>query len=159
MRWTVIVGMAAALTLAAHAVTADTIYTWTDENGVKRYSNSQPPEDAGQVNTIEGVQYDDAGGDANRQAYDRMVKEAAQEADRQFKQQEQEKAQRAEAQKQKEAKAEALRIAEERNRLLKQIEEIKNRGYSPTFTKGMQDNLIREVQEKIDKLESGAGNQ
>lgn len=157
MRWTVIVGMAAALALAAHAAAADTIYTWTDENGVKRYSNSQPPEDAGQVETIEGVRYDDAGSDANRQAYDRMVKEAAQEADRQFKQQEQEKAQRAEAQKQKEAKAEALRIAEERDRLLKQIEEIKNRGYSPTFTKGMQDNLIREVQEKIDKLESGAG--
>jgi len=157
MRWTAIVGMAAALTLAAHAATADTIYTWTDENGVKRYSNSQPPDDAGQVQTIEGVRYDDAGGDANRQAYDRMVKEAAQEADRQFNQQEQEKARRIETKKQQEATAEALRVAQERDRLMKQIEEIKNRGYSATFTKGMQDNLIREVQEKIDKLESDAG--
>ena len=34
---------------------ADTIYTWTDADGVKRYSNHQPPEGVDNVETIEEV--------------------------------------------------------------------------------------------------------
>jgi DNA topoisomerase VI subunit B len=143
--------------MAFNNVSAGAIYTWTDADGVKRYSNSQPPEDAENVQTIEEVPYDGSGADQHRQEFDRMVKDASREADRHFKQQAQEKARQAEAKQRQQQAEKAQQIAAEKARLLKEIEAIQQRAFSPTFTKGMQDNLIREVQEKIDRLESGAG--
>ena len=146
------VGLSAALMLFVPPAYADTIYIWTDENGVKHYSNSQPPEDVDQVNTIEGIQYDDTSDKQYREAYDRMVNDAAREADRHFEENAQKEAQRIEAERQKEQDAYNQRIAAERARLLKEIEELKSRGYGPTFTKGMQDNQIRRIQEQLDQL-------
>ncbi len=152
MRRIVTFGLSAAVMLFALSAFADTIYIWTDENGVKHYSNSQPPEDVERIETIEGVQYDDASGNQHRDAYDRMVRKAAQEADRHFEDNARKEAERIEAEKQKEQDAHNQQVAAERAKLLQQIEEIKSRGYSATFTKGMQDNLIRQLQEKLDQL-------
>ena len=107
--------------------------------------------------TIDEVQYDQVGAQQSRQEYDRMVKDASREADRHFEQQAIKKTRQAEARQQKEQEQKAQQLEQERAELQKQIEEIQKRGYSPTFTKGMQDNLIKEVQEKIDQLEGGAG--
>ena len=143
--------------MALNSVSAGTIYTWTDADGIKRFSNSKPPADAKNVRTIEEVPYDQAGADQRRQAFDRMVQEASREADLHFKQQAEKKAQQAEARQRQQEAEKAQQIAIEKAKLLKEIEAIQRRAFSPTFTKGMQDNLIREVQEKIDRLESASG--
>lgn len=153
MRWISPIALVACLLLVGNTVPAGTIYTWTDADGVKHYSNEQPPEDVDKVQTIEEVQYDQAGADQKRQEYDRMVEEASEEADRHFDQQAQEKARQEEERQQQQLEEKEHRIAEQRARLEKEIEAIRNRGLGPNFTKGMQDNLIRQLQEKIDQLE------
>ena len=156
MRWAVILYLGAVVALFTQLASADTVYSWTDEIGVKRYSNSHPPQNARQVESMQELPFEASGSDERRRAYDRMVEESAKEAERQFEEHAREEARRAAARKQKTHRQEAERVAEEQARLLEQIEEIRNRGYSASFTKGMQDNLIREVQEKLDQLKSGA---
>jgi acyl-CoA reductase-like NAD-dependent aldehyde dehydrogenase len=139
-------------------VTAGTIYTWTDADGVKRYSNSQPPEDAENVQTIDEIQYDQRGDDQRRQEYNRMVERASKSADRHFEEQAREKERQAEARQQREQDARDQQLEKARAELLKQIDDLQKRGYSATFTKGMKENLINGIQEKIDQLENNAGN-
>ena len=156
MRWIIVTGLTAFFVLLGSTTMADTIYTWTDADGVKRYSNAQPPEGVGDVQTIEEVQYDDTGADQNRRNYEAMVKAASKEADRHFEQQDRKKAMQAEAKRRREQAAQDEKVAEERARLMKEIEAIEKRGYSATFTKGMKENLIKEVQAKIDQLDQGS---
>lgn len=153
----IIIVLTAWFVLLGGTAMADTIYTWTDADGVKRYSNHQPPENVDNVETIEEVQYDATGADSSRREFEQMVKEASQEADRHFEQQAREKAMQAQAQQRREQNAQDEKIAKERARLMEEIEAIKQRGYSATFTKGMQDNLIRQIQEQIDRLDQDAG--
>ncbi len=153
----IVFSLAAVLVLFASTVSAGTIFTWTDADGVRRYANSQPPEEAENVQTIEEVQYDAVGTDRSRQAYDRMVKEASRDADRHFEQQARKKTRQAEARQRQQQEENARQIDAQRAEQLKEIDAIQQRGYSPTFTKGMQENLIREVQEKIAQLKRGAG--
>lgn len=153
MRSISLIALVASLLLVGNAASAGTIYTWTDADGVKHYSNEQPPEDNENVQTIEEVQYDQAGAERNRQEYNRMVKEASEKADRHFNEQAREKARKEEERRQQQIEAKGQRIAEQRARLEKEIQTIRNRALGPNFTKGMQDNLVRQLQEKIDQLE------
>jgi hypothetical protein len=150
----VLLTMAVGLCLLGQPVIADTIYTWTDADGVKRYSNSQPPDDAENVQTIQEIEYDQAGDDRTRQEFDRMVEDASQNADRHFEEQAQQEAQEAEAEQQQQQDAETQRIEAERAKLQKEIDDIEGRALGPTFTTGMKENQIRLIQEKIDQLES-----
>lgn len=156
MRIRTLVTIPACLLIIGNTAPAGTIYTWTDADGVKRYSNAQPPEDADNVQTIEEVEYDDVGADRNRQEFDRMVEGASEEADRHFDQQARKKKQQATKRQQQKKETLERQAAEERARLMKEIEAIQNRGLGPNFTKGMRDNLIRDLQEKIDELDEGS---
>jgi len=153
MRWISLIAWVACILLIANTAPAGTIYTWTDADGVKHYSNAQPPEDNENVQTIEEVPYDQAGAVRIRQEYDRMVEEASENADRHFDQQAREKARQQKERQQQQQEEKERRIGEQRAVLEKQIEAIGNRALSPTFTQGMRDNLIRQLQEKIDQLE------
>jgi len=153
MRWLSLIALVACILLVGNTVPAGTIYTWTDADGVKHYSNEQPPEDSENVQTIEEVQSDQAGADQNRQEYDRMVEKASENADRHFDEQAREEALQEEERQQQQQEEKDRRIAEQRARLEKEIEAVRSRGLGPNFTKGMQDNLIRQLQEKIDQLE------
>jgi len=153
MRWISFIVLVAWILLIGNTVPAGTIYTWTDADGVKHYSNQQPPEGNENVQTIGEVQYDEAGADRNRQEYDRMVEEASQKADRHFDQQAREKANQQAERQQQQQEEKDRRIAEQRAVLEKQIEALRNRALSTSFTIGMRDNLIRQLQEKIDQLE------
>ncbi|MFO7713098.1 DUF4124 domain-containing protein [Desulfosarcina sp.] len=150
----IILGLTAWFFLLGNAVVAETIYTWTDADGVRRFSNSQPPEGVAVVETIEGIQGDTGGADQNRQAYDRMVEEASQNADRHFEQQAEAKAQAAEAERARQMEAQDRRIEAERDKLQAEINAIDGRGLSTTFSAGMKENLIQQVQEKLDLLEN-----
>ncbi len=92
--------------------------------------------------------------DEARQAYDKMVEEATQEADEYV----QEKQDRVD-----EAKEKSLiekdtdlqeRIQAERVTINEQMEKVRQRGMSPTFTQGMKDNLLQRWQEQLDWLNS-----
>ena len=154
MRRMILLTLAIGLCLLSQPVIADTIYSWTDADGVKRYSNSQPPDDAKNIQPIEEIEYEQAGDDRIRQEFDRMVEDASQNADRHFQQQEETKAQEAEAEQQQQQDAAAQRAEAERAKLQKEIDDIQGRALGPTFTTGMKENQIRLIQEKIDQLES-----
>jgi len=154
MRRIGIVSLIALFFLLGSTVVYATIYTWTDANGVKRYSNSQPPENAKNVQTIEETHSNQNADAQNRQEYDRMVEDASKNADRQFERQAEKKAQEAAARQKQQQMEQAQRVARERDRLQKKIDAIKNRGLGPTFTTGMKANLIKQVQDRIDRLES-----
>jgi hypothetical protein len=140
--------------LFSGTVPAGTIFTWTDADGVKRYSNSQPPEDTENVQTIEEIQYEQLGDDQRRQEFDRMAEESGEDADRHFEEQAQKREQAAEAERQQQLEEKSRQVAEEQAKLQKQIEDIQARGLGPNFSAGQRDNLIRQVQEEIDRLEN-----
>jgi hypothetical protein len=156
MRWIIINGFAVCVLLFGHVAAADTIFTWTDADGVKRYSNSQPPDAAENVQSIEEIPYDQGADNRNRETYDRMVEDAGKSADQHFQRQAQEKAREAAAEQQARQNAETERIAAERARLQQEIEAIQGRALGPTFTQGMKDNQIQQIQDQIDRLESDA---
>jgi Skp family chaperone for outer membrane proteins len=153
MRRIGIVSLMALFFLLGATLAYATIYTWTDANGVKRYSNSQPPENAKNVKTIEETHSKPGTEERNREAYDRMVEDASKSADREFKKQAEKKAQEAAARQKQRQKEQAQRVARERERLQKKIDAISGRGLGPTFTAGMKANLIKQVQDQIDRLE------
>lgn len=156
MRWTSLLTIIACLLLAGNTALAGTIYTWTDADGVRRYSNSQPPEDADNVQTIEEIQYEQRDDDQGRREFDRMAEESGEAADRHFEEQARKKERAAEAERQRQVEEKSLEDAEERANLQKQIEDIQARGLGPNFSAGQKDNLIRQVQEQIDQLENSA---
>lgn len=156
MRWTPLFTITACFLLAGNTALAGTIYTWTDADGVKRYSNSQPPEDADNVQTIDEVQYDERGADQRRKDFDRMAEEAGEDADRHFEEQARKKQQTAEVQRQRQQAEKARQVAEEQAKLQKQIEAVQARGLGPNFSAGQRDNLVRQLQKQIDQLENSA---
>lgn len=157
MRRIIVFSLTALLLLAGNTVAADTIYTWRDADGVKRYSNSQPPEDAADVQTIREIQYDQSGNNQRRQKYDRMVESASESADRHFEEQADKKAREANARREQQRAQQTRQIEEERARLQKQIEDLMGRALGPTFTTGMKENQIKQIQEKINQLATSPG--
>jgi hypothetical protein len=155
MKATTLLAMAIGLFWAATAVSG-TIYTWTDSDGVQRFSNSPPAgvEDYQRIDDSQPVR--PAGGDADnkrRTSYDTMVERALQETRR--KKQERKAQEAARIAKEKRL-AQERRQAEnkvERARLLKQIEAIKNRAVSPTYPMGMKQGQIDKIQKEIDALD------
>jgi len=127
----------------------DTIYIWTDKDGVKRFSD-QPPTD---VEAFETIQGEAAGAeDQNREGLQQMFDQVAQEnREAEQRRAEKEAERKAKAERRAEEKREA-KIKVQRDRLQQQIDELNKRALSPTFTQGMRDNLINEVQKQIDAL-------
>lgn len=154
MRRMIVVSWAAMFFLLGNPVNAGTIYTWIDADGVKRYSNSQPPEGVENIQSIPEIQYDQRGDDQSRQTYDRMVEDASQRAEQAVEQQARQKAQEAQAERTQRLKAQAQQIEEKRAKLQKNIDALEGRALSPTFSMGQKEYLIKQVQEKINQLES-----
>jgi len=92
--------------------------------------------------------------DEQRQAYDKMVEEATREADEYV--QEKQKAHQeaaAESQSRQEMALDA-RIGAERERIEDEMDAVEGRGLSSTFTQGMKDNLLQQLQDKLNQLMS-----
>jgi len=139
--------------LSAGSGFAGTIYTWTGADGVRRYSNSQPPEGAENVQTLDELEGNQTDRDRLRREYDNMVEKAGRQADEHFKAQEEKKARQAEAERTAQEAKQAERIAAERAKLQEQINTIKGRGLGPTFSPGQKAAMIEKIQAKIDLLE------
>ena len=143
--------IAAALFLAVTAF-ADGVYVWTDDKGVQHFSD-RPPENIENYEKIEDPGSDIQVGGEARPAWQKMLKEV----EDQNRQNDLRKAQEAEARREAEERAaqaeKKARTDAERQRLQKQIDELNGRALSPTFTQGMRENLIKEIQKQIDALE------
>ena len=89
-----------------------------------------------------------------RQAYDKMVEESVKEAD-EYQQEEESKKKAAEAETQTQQEvAMDERVKAERKRIGAEMDAIRNRGIGSGFTQGMKDNLLEQLQLKLDKLTS-----
>ena len=92
--------------------------------------------------------------DDARQAYDRMVEESVREAD-EYVQQKQEEQRQAVKEEQSEADtALTARVQAEQERILAEMETVRNRGLGPTYTQGMKENQLQELQAQLDRLTS-----
>ncbi len=148
--------------MAAAPSGAGTIYTWTDKDGNKRFSNEPPPEGVTeyQVQTMpSSATSAETPGQNRRPEYDRMVEEA--KAERRQLEQERKAAEAAKAaERKRQAELERQsRIDAQRKELEREIEAIRNRALSPTFSKGMQEAQIKAIQEQIDQLEASPEDQ
>ena len=156
MRTGILLALALAIgLLLAPIVSADSIYTWTDENGVQRFSND-PPSGVENYQRIEsqGIRPDSPeADDKRRSSYDQMVQQALHDTQQMEQQGKAEEAARAAEEKRLAEQRRQAEIQSERNRLLQQIEAIKNRAVSPTFPMGMKQAQIDKIQKQIDALE------
>ncbi len=134
--------------LTAPAI-ADTIYIWTDEKGVKRFSN-QPPEGVDNFETVDGTASKPE--EQARPGLEQMVEEVRRENQETERRREQEATLRKAEEKRKAEEQKNARMNAERARLQKQIDALNNRALSPTYTQGMRDNQIRKIQEEINAL-------
>lgn len=138
---------------------AQTIYTWTDANGVRHYTTSAPPADA-----VDPEIYIQGGnetgpadqGNARRESFDNMVERARIEAERL--EQERLEAERTRERQEREAaeKRRQAELAAKRRALQEKIDALRGRALSPTFSQGMRDSQIEALQAQIDQLETRA---
>lgn len=154
MKAVIMLALAIGLLSAANA-SSDTIYTWTDANGVQQFSNDPPKnvENYQQIETQDIRPDSPAAGNNRRSGYDRMVQRATQEARQLEAQRRAKEAAQAAEEKRLAEKRHQEEIAPEHNRLLEQLEAVKNRAVSPTFSPGMKQARIKEIQAQIDALE------
>lgn len=92
--------------------------------------------------------------DKARQAYDKMVEESVKEADDYLQEKEsQKKAANAQAQSKQDSVL-SEKIEAESQRIQAEMDTVSNRGLGPTFTQGMKDNLLEQLQDKLNRLTS-----
>lgn len=141
--------------MLAGPLAADRIYIWTDENGVKRFSDALP-DDVQAYETAESatIRNPTSGTDEKgRPGLNKMLEDVEEENRQTDARKEAEESRRVDAQAAK-AKAEKdAKAAGERARIQKQIDALNNRALSPTFTQGMRDNQIEALQKQMDAIE------
>ena len=147
-------GIIITLLISAIPASAETIYTWTDKDGIKRFSNEPPPEGI-EAHRIEAVPTPDKVDDRaqkRRSSFDRMVEDAAAESRELEKQRKEAEAARA-AELQRQAELERRRqIDAQRRQLEERINAVRKRALSPTYTKGMQEAQIEAIRKQINEL-------
>lgn len=139
------------------AVSADTIYGWTDEHGIQRFSNHPPPQHIDNFVKYESPPSpsDDAEETGKRRSsYDQMVQEATAESRQLERQREAAAASAAAEKKRLEQERQNAVIEAERSRLEQQIKAIENRALGPTYTKGMKQAQIDKILKQIEALEN-----
>lgn len=156
MKTIMVLSMAAGLLFAA-TVSADTIYSWTDEQGVQRFSNDPPPEGIENFQTFESQASPPQTQNAvneRRPGYDRMVKQASDEAQQLERQREAQALARAEEKKRLAEAQRKEKIQAQRILLEQQIKSINKRALGPAFTQGMKQAQIDKIKKQIEALES-----
>ena len=129
------------------------IYTWTDENGVKRYSNAAPDEDPKDVQVIKEMPHTEADNEKSKQNAMKL-EQVIEELEAKSKAAEIEKEQKnkkIEAEKKKTV-IDTLnkKILLEKERLQNEIKRVKQLA---TFTIPMKKSKIKDYQDKLDLLE------
>jgi hypothetical protein len=136
---------------------SDTIYSWTDEQGVLRFSNEPPPENIKQFDKLESQPSSATTPDSGlqrRSSYDQMVQRSEQEAQQIEQQRQQEARDKAEDLRRRSETKRKAETEAARRRLEEQIEAIKKRAVSPTYSQGMKQSQIDRLRKQIEQLEN-----
>jgi len=148
MKYLPILGLIGLVLLFITDLNAENIYSWTDENGVRQYSNAAPGKDAKDVKIIKGIPHTQ---DDERKSRQREAENRAAEIEREIEREENDK--KIEAEKKKAAQDKLnKKIQAEKERLQNEIRRIEQRS-TRNFSLGMKKSRIKEYQEKLDLLE------
>lgn len=145
-----------ALFLIPSLIGAETIYTWKDKDGVMKFSNEQPPEDVTDYKTIvtPDAEADNSAQEGQRRSsFDQMVRQASEAANISNEQRTKRASEKAAEQRRLAEEQQEARRQAERKRLESQIEAIKKRAVSKTYSNGMKQAQIEALRKEIEKLE------
>lgn len=145
-----------ALFLIPSLISAETIYTWKDKDGVMKFSNEQPPEDVTDYKTIvtPDAEADNSAQEGQRRSsFDQMVRQASEAANISNEQRTKRASEKAAEQRRLAEEQQEARRQAERKRLESQIEAIKKRAVSKTYSNGMKQAQIEALRKEIEKLE------
>jgi hypothetical protein len=134
----------------------ENIYTWTDKNGVKRFSDRQP-EDVKHYDTIrispDHPEFGAPAGDI-RPEYDQMIESIRQEKQQTDKARIQAEADRAAEEKRNADAREKERIEAERRQLQEKIDDLKKRPTGRTYSQSLKNARIEEIEKQLDRLKT-----
>ena len=133
---------------------ADTIYQWTDQQGAEKFSNEPPPKEVKDYKIQRIPPPDEKNKDTinRRSTYDRMVENASEEADQLAHERKMKTASQKTQKKRIQEENQKKKIQTECTRLEREIDALKKRSLSPTFSKGMQQSQIEAIERQIEKL-------
>ena len=134
---------------------AGKIYSWTDENGVKQYSNTQPGDGVGDVEITDEMpgdpRYSDKNQERQKMIDDLKSRNRAAEKERKIEEKKRD-AKKAEAQ-EKALKEMEPNVQAEKNRLLAEIKTYEQRAVNPTFSLALKNSIIKKLKDKLALLE------
>jgi hypothetical protein len=134
----------------------ENIYTWTDKNGVKRFSDRQP-EDVKHYDTIripsDQSEYGAPAVDS-RSEYDQMIENIRQEKQITEQNRIQAGADRVAEEKRNEDARKKERIEAERKNLQEKIDDLKKRPTGRTYSQNLKNAQIGEIEKRLDKLKT-----
>ena len=134
----------------------ENIYTWTDKNGVKRFSDRQP-DDVKKFDTIRispGKSEFGAPAGDSRSEYDQMIERVRQEQQQTEQERIQAGADRAADEKRNADAREKERIEDERRQLQEKIDDLKKRPTGRTYSQSFKNARIEEIEKQLDKLKN-----
>ena len=134
----------------------ENIYTWTDKNGVKRFSDRQP-EDVKHYDAIRvspGQSEFGAPAGDSRSEYDQMIESVRQEQQQTEQERIQAGADRATEEKRDEDAHKKERIEAERRQLQEKIDDLKKRTPGRAYGQSLKNARIEEIEKQIDKLKN-----
>lgn len=153
-RWGCLIGL---ILFLWSPVRADDVYIWTDNDGVKHYSNEQPSEAIKDYQVVKGgITSSESSEQQSRQEYDQMMQQVRAENRRADQERRSRDAQRKKALQQEEQTREQTRIKAERDRLQSKIDALNQRALSPTFTQGMRQAQIETIKEEMKQLNTAS---
>lgn len=134
---------------------AENIYNWTDENGIKRFSDQPPPLNVKQYKTIQ-IPPDQSSGQQpgvdNRPGYESMVEKVKSETLQREQESMKEEASKGAEEKRKAESGMKARVEAERQRLNEKIDTINKRPLSRTYDQSFKQARINEIQKQLDRL-------
>lgn len=140
--------------LSSHAY-AGKVYSWTDENGVKQYSNTEPAGGVGDVEITDEMPGDPRYSDKNqeRQKIIDGLKSRNQAAEDERKIEEEKREAKKAEEKAKSQKEISGKVQAEKNRLLAEINTYEQRAVGPTFSLALKNSIIQKLKDKLALLE------
>lgn len=141
--------MGLSILVTAGTVYAGTVYQWTDENGVRHFSNTAPPDNVEEV---------------EKTAEKRSTPEAEEQAEQEALREQEEIISNApdpgtsstptlhERDEQRRQERFTKQVDEERKYLENEIARLDKRGMSPSFTQGMKEDTLKPLREQLSLL-------
>ena len=156
MKYFLILWLSGLVLLFVPDLNAGSIYTWTDENGVKRYSNAAPGEDAKDVEIIKEIPHTQADKEKSGQNAEKLEKvlEELEAENKAAKIEREQKNEKIEEEKKKAALDKLnKKVLLEKERLQNEIKRIEQLAIGGPYSLAMKKTKIKEYQDKLDLLE------